>query len=77
MKHGDGKKRCRRTSTKALFDLVSQAPSVGKKNELFGIVIREELEVLRTAGIVGIMDGWRQLSLELSKKPRDAGLKQG
>jgi hypothetical protein len=44
-------------------DLVSQDPSVGKKNELFGIVIRKELEVLK-AGIMGLRDGWRQLSLE-------------
>jgi hypothetical protein len=35
------------TSTEPLFDLVSQDPSVGKKNELFGIVIRKELEVLK------------------------------
>jgi hypothetical protein len=35
------------TSTEPLFDLVSHDPSVGKKNELSGIVIRKELEVLR------------------------------
>jgi hypothetical protein len=35
------------TSTEPLFDLVTQDPSVGKKDELFGITIKKEYDVLK------------------------------
>jgi hypothetical protein len=43
-------------STEPLYDLVSQDKSVGKKNELFGIEIRKELDVLKALAPKNTMD---------------------